>query len=254
MIPRALIYSGIPSAVALAIAFAATFWTPNRTFRSLLLHFAAGVVFAVAATNLLPEAMGLHHLVWLIVGFAVGVLIMLAVEWVEEGAGPGSQDEKERRASAAKDRTGTPRGAFGLIAGDAVDQVVSGLTLGISIAAGSHVGGLLSVAMTIEDVSFGFAIATVMRASGSGRSGIMLATAALGGEFIALTIAAALLLPAHNEALRTFILAVGSGALLYVVTEQLLVDAHEQRNAPLIALGFFAGFLLLLILGQVSLG
>jgi ZIP family zinc transporter len=38
-------------------------------------------------------------------------------------------------------------------------------------------------------------------------------------------------------------------ALLYLVTEELLVEAHEVAETPWAAAMFFAGFLLFLVLG-----
>ncbi|HJT03446.1 MAG TPA: hypothetical protein VJ757_07440 [Pseudonocardiaceae bacterium] len=39
------------------------------------------------------------------------------------------------------------------------------------------------------------------------------------------------------------VLAFGAAALLYLVVEELLVEAHEQAETPLLAVLFFAGFL-----------
>ena len=39
-------------------------------------------------------------------------------------------------------------------------------------------------------------------------------------------------------------------ALLYLVTEELLVEAHETPDRPWVAAMFFAGFLLLLLLEE----
>ena len=39
-------------------------------------------------------------------------------------------------------------------------------------------------------------------------------------------------------------------ALLYLVTEELLVEAHEQPETPLITAAFFVGFLALLVLEE----
>ena len=44
------------------------------------------------------------------------------------------------------------------------------------------------------------------------------------------------------------VLAFGVAALLYLVTEELLVEAHETQDTPLATATFFAGFLALLLL------
>ena len=41
-------------------------------------------------------------------------------------------------------------------------------------------------------------------------------------------------------------------ALLFLVTEELLTEAHEETETPLLTLSFFVGFLLFLLLGMVA--
>mgnify|MGYP000439235608 CR=1 FL=1 len=43
----------------------------------------------------------------------------------------------------------------------------------------------------------------------------------------------------------------GTAALLYLVTEELLVEAHEKPDTPLISSMFFVGFLALLTLEEM---
>jgi ZIP family zinc transporter len=48
------------------------------------------------------------------------------------------------------------------------------------------------------------------------------------------------------------VLAFGSAALLFLVTEELLVEAHEVAETTLATTAFFAGFLLFLVLGMMG--
>ena len=48
------------------------------------------------------------------------------------------------------------------------------------------------------------------------------------------------------------VLSFGLAALLFLVTEELLTEAHEETETPLLTLAFFVGFLLFLILGMVA--
>ena len=48
------------------------------------------------------------------------------------------------------------------------------------------------------------------------------------------------------------VLSFGLAALLYLVTEELLVEAHEDKETPFHTASFFLGFLVLLILGMVA--
>ena len=46
-------------------------------------------------------------------------------------------------------------------------------------------------------------------------------------------------------------LAFGAAALLFLVTEELLVEAHQEPETPLLTATFFVGFLLMLLLGML---
>lgn len=245
----AVVYSAIPTVVALAATVAATFWQASGAVRSGLLHFAAGVVFAVVAVDLLPDVAHSQHALWVVIGFAGGVALMLAVRWLDKGGSAGNEEEQAQRATEKKAKHGG--WPVGLLAGAAVDQVVSGLLLGIGLAAGQKVGVLLSFAMTVEDLTFGLALVAILAAAATRLQKVAI-NGALGLLFMAVTVGAAALLPAHSALLRTLVLSFGSAALLFVVTEQLLVKAHKQPEAPLLAGSFFAGFLLLLVLSMVG--
>lgn len=55
----------------------------------------------------------------------------------------------------------------------------------------------------------------------------------------------ALLLDGASTTLLAAVLAFGAAALLYLVTEELLVEAHEGEETPLLTAMFFLGFILI---------
>lgn len=48
------------------------------------------------------------------------------------------------------------------------------------------------------------------------------------------------------------VLAFGAAALLFLAVEELLVEAHEQAETTLSAAMFFAGFLIIYVLGELG--
>lgn len=48
------------------------------------------------------------------------------------------------------------------------------------------------------------------------------------------------------------VLAFGTAALLYLVVEELLVEAHEETETPILSAMFFLGFLGLYILATIE--
>src|SRR5512141_292094 len=85
MSPANLLLMSIPALVALAGGILAAFWHPSRSARSLVQHFAAGVVLAALAVELLPEVTREHAPGLLVAGaFALGSLAMFGLKLVTE--------------------------------------------------------------------------------------------------------------------------------------------------------------------------
>lgn len=201
-------------------------------------HFAAGVVFSVVAVELLPDVTRVHDPFEVGWTFAAGVALMLGIEWVgRRVAGP--------EASA-------PRGAsFGQLVAVGVDVVLDGLLMGIAFAAGTHEGVLLTGALTLELLSLGMAIAVSLAASGASRARRCLVPTGLAVLLVPGALVGLLMLRGASEHTMAGVLAFGSAALLYLVTEELLVEAHETPDTMRATAMFFVGFLVFLLLGMV---
>ncbi|RFP65156.1 hypothetical protein D0N36_10780 [Hymenobacter lapidiphilus] len=78
----------LPAGMMVAGALLAAWRTPGPKLRSTLLHFAAGVVFAVVAVDLLPDIMKRHAPIEVGVGSSLGVAVMFGLryfgEWMEK--------------------------------------------------------------------------------------------------------------------------------------------------------------------------
>ncbi len=71
----------IPALVSILGGVLAVFWHPTRHTRSLIQHFAAGVVLAALAVEVLPELGREHAPGWLLISsFAIGALLMYAMK------------------------------------------------------------------------------------------------------------------------------------------------------------------------------
>ncbi len=236
-LPALLGFSLVPLVATLVGACAATVWVPPPAVRSAIQHFAAGAVFAAVALELLPaEREQAPEAV--VVGFALGVAAMLVLRHLT-----GELEQGEGTASPR------PTRLLGVIA---VDQLVDGLVLGVGFAAETKTGILLTIALTLEVGFVGLAAAAALSAARLGRAWVIGAPTALAlllvlGAVLGGTAFAALPRPAFGV-----VLAFGSAAMLYLVTEELLVEAHEVPETQVTTAMFFVGFVALLVIDMLA--
>lgn len=230
-----LTYTLIPVAATVAGGVIAAYRPPSSRQRSYAQHFAAGVVFAALAVELLPSVIHEHAPFAALAGFALGTALMLLLRWLTE-----------------KSNGQEARSPLGLIAPVAIDITIDGLLIGIGFAAGAKEGKLLTVALSLEVLFLGLAVAASLSKAGASRERIIGTTCVLAfllaaGALIGTSLLGGLKGPAL-EAMLSF----GCAALLYLVTEELLVEAHEVPETSFTTATFFIGFLLLLMLDMLG--
>ena len=233
----ALILTVIPVAVAALSGMVAVIRRPGRRLTSGIQHFAAGVVFAAAAIELLPGV--LQQRPWVaVVGFGAGIAVMFAFRAVGETV--------ERRR-AARDRAGLP---IGLALATGVDFLIDGVILGAGFSAGPTTGLLLAIALAIEYLFVGLSLSAAF-AGHTSRPVTALAPAALALLTVVGTLVGSVLLADASPQVLAAVLAFGAVAFMYLATEELLVEAHEQGETALGSVGFFVGFLIYLVIDEV---
>jgi len=245
-----VLYILIPPLLLLLSGLVALRRSPSGGVRSAVLHFAAGVVFAVTAVEIIPDLLREHQPVETVIGFALGVLAMLGLRSLthqdEELMGPDSGVSGARPGPLV-----APRLPMTMLVGVGVDLVVDGLLIGIGFAAGAKEGRLLALALTAELVSLGLAVGASLKgkAIASGKS--LGALAVLAVAFVVGAGLGTTLLSHVSDHVLAVVLSFGAAALLFLVTEELLTEAHEEKETPAMTAMFFGGFLLFLILGMV---
>lgn len=230
----ALLFTLIPVAAAAFSGFVVTLHTPGEQVTSAVQHLAAGVVFAAAAIELVPGV--LHSAPEpAIVGFAVGIAVMFILRQLGDAA--------ERRAA----QRGSPV-AVGLIATIGVDFLVDGLVLGAGFASDKSTGVLLTIAITLEYLFVGLSVSATLP-TGSPWILIALPTLLALLTLVGTAIGVATLTGASKPVMAA-VLGFGAVVFMYLVTEELLVKAHERGETAFGSATFFVGFLCYLLIDQ----
>ena len=228
MAMQAVAFTLIPVAAVLIGSLVAVTRRPSEAIVSGMQHLAAGVVFAAAAVEILPQVMHEGSPIATFIGGTIGIIVMLSLKAIE----------------------GRAKGPVAMLGAVGVDILIDGLVLGLAFIAGGKAGLLLTIALTLEVLFLGLTVTAELGATIRSKARI-----------VAITVGIALLLPI-GAALATPIalfppvviagfLSFGLMALLYLVTEELLVEAHEKPDTPLISAMFFIGFLGLLLIEEV---
>lgn len=231
-----LTFTAIPVAATILGGLIASFRTPSPQLRSAVQHFAAGVVFAAVATELIPEIRKDHEPLGLVVGFVIGVIVMLGIRWFFE------RGKSETSSETEADNPNS------LIAAVGIDVLIDGILIGVSFAAGERAGVLLTVALTLELLFLALSTAASLAKSGFGRTRVFGTVVAIAGILVIGALIGGGLLAGLTGFGLEVVLSFGVAALLYLVTEELLTEAHEVPETPWLTAMFFAGFLALFLL------
>lgn len=249
----ALTFALIPAGVALVGAVIAAFRTPSPRIRTYVEHYAAGVVASVAAIELLPAAVKGKSAVAIVVGFGLGTIVMLLIAHFSERA---EEDEDAPPISPAlPGRAGDTlaKGSpMGMVLPVATDVAIDGFLLGLAFVAGQKAGTLLAIGFALEMLSLGLATSATCRRHGWTVVRTLTSVVGIGACFVLGTGIAAGLLGGLSGAWLAGVISFGLAALLYLVTEELLVEAHEVKETHPATAMFFVGFLTLIVIDVIS--
>jgi ZIP family zinc transporter len=221
---------------ALVGGLIAVYRAPGPRMESNVQHFAAGVVFAAVAAELLPDVHTRAPTV-VVVGFALGVAAMLGIHKLSKYI--------EKRGIGGK-----MAGAAGLLITVSIDMLIDGVLIGVTFLTEAATGVLIAVALAIEVLFLGVTgvialpekTSTLKKLAVPGAFGVLLLSGVIAGV---------LGFDGVTGTPIALVLAFGSAALLYLVTEELLVKAQKVPETPTSTALFFVGFLLIFLLDML---
>jgi zinc transporter, ZIP family len=210
---------------------------PSNTGRSIIQHFTSGVVFAVVAADLLPDISKSHEPYEVAIGFSCGVILMLLI-----------RSYAEKVEAEQHKQVGMPIAMLGAVG---VDVIVDGFLIGISFAANEQAGQFLTIALGLEMFSLGLALSVGLSETKLHQLISLLIITLLGSIVLISAVLSYLLIQLIPSSSIPLLLSFGLASLLYLVTEELLHQAHQLPDNAYITATFFIGFLLFLILSMM---
>ncbi|MCB5191164.1 ZIP family metal transporter [Methylobacillus arboreus] len=241
------------SAAALATAagtLPVLFWKqlPDRIMDTLF-GFGAGVMLAASAFSLIVPGIdaaqaqgaspwGAASMVG--ISIVIGAALLLALErWV-----PHEHFIKgiERENTVALKRT------WLFVFAIALHNVPEGLAIGVGFAGGDVVSGsALATGIAIQDIPEGFVVAMALAVVGySRRTAIIIGMASGLVEPVGAVLGAAIV--SSSAALLPWGLGVAAGAMLFVVSHEIIPESHRKGHEVFATSGLIVGFVLMMML------
>lgn len=133
----------------------------------------------------------------------------------------------------------------------AIDSCLDGLLIGIASAAGPSAGPMMSASLSVEMGFLGLTLATTLSGQSFSKASLaalvgpscLVVAAGLGGA-LAKTLS-------HSPVAMVGMLSFGSSALLFMVAEELLLDAHEDgEHVWWVDLQLYTGFFASIVAGK----
>ena len=233
ILPYVLIACG----AGLVGGFVPLLWQPGVHARSAVQHFAAGVVLAAVASDLIPEVEKIGRPAGILAGLAAGGVFMIGLKWLVV------RFEKKGK--------GKHKLPVGLAAAAAVDTLVDGGLISAGFSTGQQVGSLLAIALAVELFFLTLSVGSEFHKSkAKAWQGLAVTTGIalllLLGAFVGF-----LLFQGISKPSLAIVLSFGAAALIYLIAEELLVEAIEAEESLFSTAMLFAGFLVLLAIKLV---
>ncbi len=240
----AALFTALGALAVVPLSVAGKLGSDSKTVSRLLdtgLGFSSGVMLVASFTSLLLPAIEEAGFTTPVLGFLAGAATIHVVNSLlpHEHFFKGYEGPEALR--------GKIRASWLVMMAIVIHNLPEGMAIGSSMAYSTSIGVVTGLAIALQDMPEGFAVALpVALAKRSTLLGVLLGTASgLAEVALAVPVAA---LGATATAALPFILGYGAGAMVYVVSHEALPESHRTGHEREATLGFFAGFLVMLYL------
>lgn len=237
---EALLYSALAGGVtAFGAVIVMLFGSPGDKILSALLGFAAGIMLAISAFDLLPESLNFGGKSFAVTGFLIGVGLMYLVDsLVPHSHVDGSSESTENNQVL---RTG-----YLIFLGIALHNLPEGIAIGAGLEASPELGLYITISIGLHNIPEGMATAGPLHSGGVSSLKTFLLTLS-AGMMTPIGTALGLAVFSVSPVLVGTGLAIAAGAMVYIVSDELIPTSHKFHshlaNFGLIA-GFVLGFML----------
>lgn len=208
----------------------------SNKFLSFILSFASGLMMAVICFDLIPEALDISNIYSIIFGIIFGILSMIFCDILVQKKFKVNLDTNTEKGNLLK---------TGIIVsiGLAIHNFPEGLAIGSGFEASLKLGLGLAIAICLHDIPEGISMAVPMKNGGMKKSKVIFyvilsgITTGIGAFFGAIV-------GAISESVIAVCLSFAAGAMLYIVSGELIPESNKLYKGRMSAIGNMLGFII----------
>ena len=207
----------------------------SNKFLSFILSFASGLMMSIICFDLLPEAFQISNIITVIIGIILGIIMMILCDILVEN----KFNDKKVKTTEKNNMLLT-----GIIVsiGLAIHNFPEGLAIGSGFDASIKLGLSLAIAICLHDIPEGISMAVPMK-NGGMKSGKIIFYVILSGITTGVGALVGALIGNISENVIGVCLSFAAGAMLYIVSGELIPEANQIYKGRLSGIGNIIGFL-----------
>ena len=206
--------------------------TSNK-FLSFILSFASGLMFAVVCFDLIPESLKIDSMSNTIIGVILGVICMIVCDRLVE----------RKFSNNTKIQNNLLKTGIIVAIGLALHNIPEGLAIGSSFDASIKLGYSLAIAICLHDIPEGISMGVPMKSGGMKKTKIIFYIV-MSGFTTGIGVFCGAIIGEISNTIISLSLAFAGGAMLYIVSGELIPEANNLYRGRLTSVGNILGFIL----------
>lgn len=208
----------------------------SNKFLSFILAFASGLMMSIICFDLIPEALGISSIINVIIGIIIGIIVMIFCNIIVQKKFNTNKRFEKNENTLLK---------TGIIVsiGLAIHNFPEGLAIGSGFEASMKLGLSLALAICLHDIPEGISMAVPMKNGGMKISKVIFyvilsgITTGIGAFFGAIV-------GSISQEVISICLSFAAGAMLYIVSGELIPESNQLYHGKMTAIGNMIGFII----------
>lgn len=212
------------------------FKNTSNKFLSFILSFASGLMMSIICFDLIPKALEINDILNIIIGVVIGVTSMILCDLLVQ-----NKFKYENNVINPKDdllKTGII-----VSIGLALHNFPEGLAIGSGFEASITLGLSLALAICLHDIPEGISMAVPMKSGGMKAWKVVLLVI-LSGITTGIGAFFGVIVGSISEQIISMCLSFAAGAMLYIVSGELIPESNKLYKGRISSIGNMLGFII----------